>query len=302
MATHIHIHASLPSKKVADRKSKDAQFSVRNTAPDTWRVFENGKAVSVAGPFKTSAEASNWVKSNSKDAATKDKFYMTPKGSVSAESLEEAAKKKDVPLESVFVMSNGLHGCPARAKPYYKDAGFDRREYSPREWNRLQGEIKEVQAHIKELKSKKTVPPFQLKNEELVLEKLKKEQAKYRTDDSDPSLELAYAVERDPKAVGTKAKKKFKSESEFLAALLKGGMSRGERCVQEALKAYRTDDAALRKYNVEIVLPDGSKKVEKLEFPAGKEGGYGGVIKYEIQKRYPGAKVWSIVERSDSLK
>lgn len=52
---------------------------------------------------------------------TADQFYMTPKGSVSAKSREDAAKKKDVPLESVFVASNGLHGCPARAKQYYKD-------------------------------------------------------------------------------------------------------------------------------------------------------------------------------------
>lgn len=64
------------------------------------------------------------------------------------------------------------------------DAGFDRREYSPREYNRLTSEIKEVEARIKELKAKKTPPPLQIKNEELVLEKLKKERDRYRTDDS----------------------------------------------------------------------------------------------------------------------
>ena len=58
---------------------------------------------------------------------------------------------------------------------------------------------------------------------------------------------------------------------------------------------------ASRRYNVEIRLPDGSKKVEKLEFQAGKEGGYGGVIKYEVQKRYPGASILNIVERGDSM-
>lgn len=37
-------------------------------------------------------------------------------------------------------------------KSVAKDAGFDRREYSPREFNRLQGEIDEVQAKIKTTK------------------------------------------------------------------------------------------------------------------------------------------------------
>lgn len=38
------------------------------------------------------------------------------------------------------------------AKYQAKDAGFDKREYSPREFNRLQGEIDEVQAKIKTTK------------------------------------------------------------------------------------------------------------------------------------------------------
>ena len=58
--------------------------------------------------------------------------------------------------------------------------------------------------------------------------------------------------------------------------------------------------SAKMRYNVEIQLPDGSKKVEQLEFPAGKEGGYGGVIKGRIQQLHAGAKILRIVERADS--
>jgi len=59
---------------------------------------------------------------------------------------------------------------------------------------------------------------------------------------------------------------------------------------------------AMRRYNVEVQLPDGTKKVEKMEFPAGKEGGYGGIIKHTAQQRYPGARILQIIERGDSGK
>lgn len=64
-------------------------------------------------------------------------------------------------------------------KSVAKDAGFDRREYSPREFNRLQGEIDEVQAKIKTTKG-----PISKRDLEQVLAKLKAEQAKYKTDDA----------------------------------------------------------------------------------------------------------------------
>lgn len=63
-----------------------------------------------------------------------------------------------------------------------KDAGFSRQEYDPREYNRLTDEIKETEKRIKELKARRTVPPFQLQDELRILEKLKAERAKYRTD------------------------------------------------------------------------------------------------------------------------
>lgn len=49
----------------------------------------------------------------------KRKFYMTPKGSVKAGSIAEAAQLKNVPVESVFVMSNGFHSTPVRCRAYY---------------------------------------------------------------------------------------------------------------------------------------------------------------------------------------
>lgn len=64
------------------------------------------------------------------------------------------------------------------------DAGFDRREYSPREYNRLTSEVKEVEDKIKALKAKKPVPPLQLADLERIKEKLVAERNKYRTDDA----------------------------------------------------------------------------------------------------------------------
>jgi hypothetical protein len=45
---------------------------VRNTAPDTWRVFREGHAVALSEGFKTSQEAANWIKSHPTGAGTKD--------------------------------------------------------------------------------------------------------------------------------------------------------------------------------------------------------------------------------------
>ena len=118
------------------------------------------------------------------------------------------------------------------------DAGFSNTEYNPREVARLRTEIKEIDAKIKLEKG-----PINKRDLQQIKVKLENELKKYRTDDSDPSLELAYAVERNPQDVGKRAKKQFSTEAEFLSALLKGGMSKNERCVQEALRAYRTKDA-----------------------------------------------------------
>lgn len=50
----------------------------------------------------------------------KRKFYMTPKGSVKAGSIAEAANLKGVPVESVFTLSTAMYNTPARCRPYYK--------------------------------------------------------------------------------------------------------------------------------------------------------------------------------------
>lgn len=51
--------------------------------------------------------------------------------------------------------------------------------------------------------------------------------------------ELATAVEQNPEDVGSRAAKRFRTESEFLEALKRAGMSPSESIVQRALKAYR---------------------------------------------------------------
>lgn len=76
MAKHIHVH--LPSKKpevayLLRAKVKDsAQLIVRNTGPDKWHVFKEGYPVAEAGPFKTAAEAAEWIKSRTKDSPITD--------------------------------------------------------------------------------------------------------------------------------------------------------------------------------------------------------------------------------------
>ena len=64
-----------------------------------------------------------------------------------------------------------------------KDAGFTK--YDPREATRLDDEIKDIQQQITAMKSKKTVPAYQLQDLERTLEKLRKERAKYHTNPGD---------------------------------------------------------------------------------------------------------------------
>ena len=37
-------------------------YTARETAPDRWRVFQTGQSASVAGPFDSSAAASEWIR------------------------------------------------------------------------------------------------------------------------------------------------------------------------------------------------------------------------------------------------
>lgn len=52
-------------------------------------------------------------------ARKKSKIYQTPKGSVFAKSLEDAALKQGVPVDSVYVLRNGFTGIPPRVAQYY---------------------------------------------------------------------------------------------------------------------------------------------------------------------------------------
>ncbi|QGT89825.1 hypothetical protein GNY17_02470 [Vibrio parahaemolyticus] len=49
----------------------------------------------------------------------KKKLYQTPKGSVFAKSMHEAASKMNVPEESVYAISSGYNGIPPRVAAYY---------------------------------------------------------------------------------------------------------------------------------------------------------------------------------------
>ncbi|WP_160173648.1 hypothetical protein [Vibrio parahaemolyticus] len=49
----------------------------------------------------------------------KNKIYQTPKGSVFAKSMSDAAMKMNVPEGSVYVISSGYNGIPPRAAAYY---------------------------------------------------------------------------------------------------------------------------------------------------------------------------------------
>jgi hypothetical protein len=290
MAIHIH----LPSKKkVADRKVKDASPDIQainikynqqiRKVGETYEqkikaAGATGSMSLIMNPGRGEGSTDPKIQALVKEyrAALKpiyaewEKEVRAAKSSRDESPAAELARletrynafTKEAPLAEKAKVAARIKELKEQLKA--SDAGFSKQEYSPREWNRLQGEIKEVEARIKALKAKPTVPPLQVEDQERVLAKLKAEQGKYRTDDSDPSLELAYAVERNPQEVGKRAKKQFKSESAFLEALLKGGMSRSESCVQEALKAYRTADAAPTEA-LEKQLDEVQARIEKLE-------------------------------------
>lgn len=85
--------------------------------------------------------------------------------------------------------------------------------------------------------------------------------AEARTKDSDESLELSYAVEANPEKVGKRARKQFKTEAEFLAALKKGGMNEREPSVQKALAAFRsTMDAREQRFGLPVYTVEDSNE------------------------------------------
>lgn len=52
------------------------QYTGRETKDGVWRVFQNGKAVAVAGPFKSREEASAWIRQHSGDKVDETSDYM----------------------------------------------------------------------------------------------------------------------------------------------------------------------------------------------------------------------------------
>ncbi|EHK0750569.1 hypothetical protein P5868_000199 [Vibrio parahaemolyticus] len=49
----------------------------------------------------------------------KKKLYQTPKGSVFAKSMLEAASKMNVPTGSVYTLTSGYNGIPPRVAAHY---------------------------------------------------------------------------------------------------------------------------------------------------------------------------------------
>ena len=47
---------------VKNKAKQMNQHTGRETKDGTWHVFKDGKAVAVAGPFKSREEASAWIK------------------------------------------------------------------------------------------------------------------------------------------------------------------------------------------------------------------------------------------------
>lgn len=63
----MHGHGALADRADAIREREfgakdEKRLVVRNTGPDKWHVFREGWPVALAGPFKTSLEAAEWVK------------------------------------------------------------------------------------------------------------------------------------------------------------------------------------------------------------------------------------------------
>ncbi len=49
----------------------------------------------------------------------KKKLYQTPRGSVFAKNMTDAAVKMNVPVESVYTLTSGYNGIPPRVAQYY---------------------------------------------------------------------------------------------------------------------------------------------------------------------------------------
>lgn len=71
----------------------------RETKEGTWRVFKNGQAVAVAGPFKSREEASAWIKKQSK------------------KSVKESASAGATGAGGIAVSMSGGNGKPGTGKP-----------------------------------------------------------------------------------------------------------------------------------------------------------------------------------------
>ena len=73
-----------PAKNVATKKkSNEGQgvaegYTGRETKDGTWRVFKDGKAVAVAGPFKSREEAAAWIKKQKQGVAEGSDYEREP--------------------------------------------------------------------------------------------------------------------------------------------------------------------------------------------------------------------------------
>ena len=61
--------AKKAEKEKQEKKSVTESYVGRETKDGVWRVFKTGQAVAVAGPFKSAAEASAWIKKQKKEVS-----------------------------------------------------------------------------------------------------------------------------------------------------------------------------------------------------------------------------------------
>ena len=202
MGKHIHIHLH---RRSADRKTKDTSLELALATKEVRRLQNAG----VTGHYVVLQRVMRMLVGQG--------FGEQYAQKVAEEAMDlmfsaaDAAVGKPYEPDEIdrdgrrWIKTNEMipfNGKPARK---YKEKGGLRyitrevesgvvhdshfTQYDPREAHRLDDEIKEVEQQIAKLKTRSTVPPFQLADLEQVLQKLKRERAKYHDAAHDSKLE-----------------------------------------------------------------------------------------------------------------
>ena len=89
----IKLRGGVPAGKVSEQGVAEG-YTGRETKDGIWRVFKDGKAVAVAGPFKSREEAAAWIKKQKQGVAEAGPFRSTEPKKPRKGSVADLADKK----------------------------------------------------------------------------------------------------------------------------------------------------------------------------------------------------------------